>query len=524
MYAKCGDIGSARKVFDEMPEKDLVTWNSLIDGYARSGNVELALALFDGMSERDCFSWTALIDGFSKCGKVSAAREIFDKMPDRNLVSWNAMINGYMKSGDYANAVCLFKQMDTRDLITWNSMIAGYDLNGKFKEALGVFSEMLWDGFSPNYATLVSALSALSGLATLSKGRWIHSYILKNGFELDGVLGISLISMYSKCGSIDSASTVFQVIQNKKLGHWTAIIVGLGMHGLASEALHLFSEMRRAGLKPNGITFIGVLNACSHAGLVDHGRCYFKMMRREYGIEPTIEHFGCLVDLYCRAGRIKEAKNMIDGMPMKPNKVIWMSLLSGSRIQGNIDMGEYASYKLIEIAPDAIAGYILLSNLYAAARQWKKVSQVRELMRSRGIKKDPGHSTIEHQGALHEFIVGDKSHSQAQQIYSKLGEMREKLNEVGHVPDTNQVLLCIKGEKEKEAELETHSERLAIAFGLISLQPGSPIRITKNLRVCNDCHSVTKLLSKIYSREIIVRDNSRFHHFKDGSCSCNDFW
>ncbi|PKI64231.1 pentatricopeptide repeat-containing protein At2g29760, chloroplastic-like [Punica granatum] len=524
MYAKCHDIGSARNVFDEMPEKDLVSWNSLIDGYARCGEVDLALEVFNEMPEKDCFSWTALVDGFSKCGKVDTAREIFDSMPNRNLVSWNAMINGYMKSGDSVNAACLFSQMDMRDLITWNSMIAGYDLNGKFKDAVDVFSEMLWDGFSPNRATLVSALSAVSGLATLSKGRWIHSYMVKNAFELDDVLGTSLIDMYSKCGSIESALAVFQSIQSKKLGHWTAIIVGLGMHGMAGEALHLFSKMRRAGLKPNGITFIGVLNACNHAGLVDHGRCYFEMMRREYGIEPTIEHFGCLVDLLCRAGRIKEAKNVIDGMPMKPNKIIWMSLLSGSRIQGNISIGEYAAHKLIEIAPETISCYILLSNMYAAAGHWEKVSQVREMMKSKGISKDPGCSSIEHQGTLHEFIVGDKSHGQTRQIYWKLGEMREKLKKVGHVPDTSQVLLCIEGEEEKEAELETHSERLAIAFGLISIEPGIPIRIMKNLRVCNDCHSVTKLLSKIYNREITVRDNSRFHHFRNGSCSCNDFW
>jgi hypothetical protein len=209
---------------------------------------------------------------------------------------------------------------------------------------------------------------------------------------------------------------------------------------------------------------------------------------------------------------------------MKPNKIIWMSLLSGARIHGNVEIGDYAAQRLIEVSPDTIGCYVVLSNMYAAANQWEKVAQVREMMKKRGIKKDPGCSSIEHRGMLHEFIVGDKSHPQTKEIYSKLSEVREKLKSVGHVPDTSQVLLCLEEEKEKEVELENHSERLAIAFGLINLEPRSPIRIIKNLRVCNDCHSVTKLLSKIYNREIVVRDNSRFHHFTNGSCSCKDFW
>ncbi|XP_010045870.2 pentatricopeptide repeat-containing protein At5g48910 [Eucalyptus grandis] len=237
-----------------------------------------------------------------------------------------------------------------------------------------------------------------------------------------------------------------------------------------------------------------------------------------------MEHYGCLVDLLCRAGHVKEAKYVINTMPMKPNKVMWMSLLSGSRIQGNQKVGEYAAQHLIELAPETIGCYVVLSNIYAAAGKWDKVSQVREMMKKKGIRKEPGCSSIEHKGMLHEFLVGDKSHPQTEQIYSKLTEMREKLKLAGHVPDTSQVLLCIEEEEERETELENHSERLAIAFGLINVYPGSPIRIMKNLRVCNDCHSITKLLSCIYEREIIVRDNSRFHHFKSGSCSCNDFW
>ncbi|KAI6697611.1 hypothetical protein NL676_017730 [Syzygium grande] len=524
MYSKCGCIGYARKVFDGMDDKDLVCWNALIDGYARCGEIEPALEVFDEMPERDSFSWTVLVDGLSKCGKVEAAREIFEKMPIRSLVTWNAMINGYMKSGDFNSARDLFEEMRTRDLITWNSMIAGYDLNGRFEEALDMFNSLIKEGFIPNHATLVSALSSVSGLATLGTGSCIHSYMVKNEHPLDGVLGTLLIEMYSKCGSIESALAIFHSTSKKKLGHWTAIIVGLGMHGMASPALQLFAEMRKAGIKPNAITFVGVINACNHAGLVDHGRHYFEMMEKEYGIKPTMEHYGCLVDLLCRAGRVKEAKYVINAMPMKPNKVMWMSLLSGSRIQGNQKVGEYAARHLIDLAPETIGCYIVLSNIYAAAGQWDKVSQVREMVKKKGIRKEPGCSSIEHKGMLHEFLVGDKSHPQMEQIYSKLSEMRERLKLAGHVPDTSQVLLCIEEEEEKEAELENHSERLAIAFGLINVHPGSPIRIMKNLRVCNDCHSVTKLLSRIYDREIIVRDNSRFHHFKSGSCSCNDFW
>ncbi|XP_057440910.1 pentatricopeptide repeat-containing protein At1g08070, chloroplastic-like [Lotus japonicus] len=524
MYAKWGEMGLARKVFDKMVDRDVVSWNSLIDGYARNGNVEVAMKLFDEMPSRDAFTWTALLDGLAKCGKVEAAREVFDQMPKKSSVSWNAMINGYMKSGKINLARQLFGQMPGRNLISWNSMISGYQLNGRFLEAMELFEVLLKEGLMPSHVTILSALSAVSGLAVLGNGRWIHSFMVKHCFELDGVLGTSLIEMYSKCGSIESALAVFKAIANKKLGHWTAIIVGLGMHGLADQALELFMEMRRIGMKPHAITFIGVLNACSHKGLVDEGNKCFDMMINEYKIVPTVEHYGCLVDILCRAGHLQQAKNIIESMPMRPNKVIWMSLLSSSRNHGNLEIGEYAAHNLIEADPDATGCYTLLSNIYAAAGKWDKVSHVREMMKERGVLKDAGCSIVEHRGKLNRFIVGDKSHPQTKAIYAKLREMSKKLKLAGHVPDTSQVLLNIEGEKEKESELENHSERLAISFGLLNMERRTPIRIMKNLRVCNDCHAVTKLLSAIYGREIIVRDNSRFHHFKKGTCSCNDFW
>ncbi|KAK9151320.1 hypothetical protein Syun_009629 [Stephania yunnanensis] len=524
LYCKCGEIGLARALFERLERKDLVSCNAMLGGYVKVGEITAAQRLFDEMPARDSFSWTVLIDGYSKCGKVEVAREIFDRMPSRSLVSWNAMINGFMKLGEFESAHELFNTMPRRNTVTWNVMVAGYECNGLYVEALEVFDFMLEGGEKPDNATVASALAAVSGLALLDKGRWIHSYMDMNGFMLGGMLGTSLIEMYSKCGSIENALTVFHSISKKKLEHWTAIIVGLGVHGMADYSLKLFTEMQRSGVKPNSITFIGLLNACSHAGLIKDGLWYFNLMKRDYGIEPAIEHYGCLVDLLCRAGHLEVAKSFIDDVPMKPNKVIWMSLLSGCKNHGNIEIGEYAAKHVMDMESGAIGCYVLLSNMYAATGQWDKVSTVREMMKGTGVRKEPGCSLIEHNGTIHEFVVGDMSHPQHEDIYAKLHEMQEKLKCNGHIPDTTQVLLCIKGEKEKESELATHSERLAIAFGLLNVEPGRPIRVIKNLRICNDCHSVTKLLSKIYNYEIIVRDNSRFHHFKNGSCSCMEYW
>ncbi|XP_072979426.1 pentatricopeptide repeat-containing protein At3g62890-like [Typha angustifolia] len=522
-YSKCGDLGSAQEVFEGIPEKDLVSWNSLIDGYARSGQVEVARKLFDEMPQRDSFSWTSLVYGYVKSGEVGVAREIFDRMPEKGVVSWNVMIDGYMKSGDFESAKGLFDRMPVRNVVTWNSMITGFEKLELFKEALGIYDAMGRDGVVPNVVTLVSVLSAVSGLALLERGMAIDRYICQNGFDTDGVLGTCLIEMYSKCGSIESALSVFKKIHRRKLAHWTAMIMGFGMHGMADRVMELFNQMQKASIKPHSIVFIGLLNACSHAGMVKEGQHYFELMSKKYGIKPTVEHYGCLVDLLCRVGQLEEARDVIGQMPMKPNKIIWMSLLSGCKKYGNIELGKYAADRVIELAPEATGCYVLLSNIYASAGLWDGVSKLRELMKERGIRKDPGCSIVEHGGHVHEFVVGARSHPQTEEIYCKLNEMGSKLKHAGYIPDTSQVLLCVE-DQDKEAELVHHSERLAIAFGLINVEPRAPIRVVKNLRVCNDCHTVTKLLSAIYEREIIVRDNSRFHHFKNGKCSCMDYW
>ncbi|KAH0468232.1 hypothetical protein IEQ34_003265 [Dendrobium chrysotoxum] len=522
-YSKCDDLELATEVFDRVCDKDLVTWNSLIDGYVRSGKIEVARMLFDEMPERDSFSWALMINGYSKCGEIETAKEMFDRMPVKNVVAWNAMIHGYMKKGDIGSARRLFDSMPERNLVSWNSMITGFEKLGAFKEALEVYERLFGEGGVPNAVSLVSALSAVSGLALLERGREIHMYIKKHGFSLEGVLGICLIEMFSKCGEIESAFSIFRDIRRRKLGHWTAMIMGFGMHGMANRAIKLFMKMQEKGLRPHSIAFIGLLNGCSHAGMVNEGRHYFELMRSEYGIEPTVEHYGCLVDLLCRVGNLEEAKDVIDQMPMRPNMIIWMSLLSGCRKFVNIEIGELAAKSVIELDPGATGSYVLLSNIYASVGLWDNVSKLRESMRRNGVRKEPGCSLVEHMGSIHEFVVGDISHPQRDEIYAKMNEMKERLTCAGYVPDTSQVLLYVE-EKDKEAELAYHSERLAIAFCLINMESIAPMRIVKNLRVCNDCHNVTKLLSSIYDCEIIVRDNSRFHHFRNGSCSCMDHW
>ncbi|KAK8937312.1 Pentatricopeptide repeat-containing protein [Platanthera zijinensis] len=522
-YSKCEDLKLAKKVFDLVRDKDLVTWNSLIDGYVRSGSNEAARELFDEMPERDSFSWVSMINGYSKHGEIEAARELFDRMPEKNVVVWNAMIHGYMKKGDILSARTLFDDMPERNLITWNSMITGLEKNGAFKEALEAYEGLLAEGLVPNVITLVTLLSAISGLALLERGRSIHMLIKEHGFSLDGVLGICLIDMYSKCGEIKSAFSIFRSIKRKKLGHWTSMIIGFGMHGMTNKAIELFSKMCEKGMRPDSVLFIGLLNGCSHAGMVDEGRYFFELMSTVYEIEPAVEHYGCLVDLFCRAGRLEEAKYIIDHMRVRPNTIIWLSLLSGCRKYANFEIGELAAKSVIELDPQTTASYVLLSNIYASAGLWENVSELRESMRKAEAKKEPGCSWVEHEGSIHEFVAGDTSHPQRDKIYEKLNEIAERLACAGHVPDTSQVLLHVE-EEAKKAELAYHSERLAIAFCLINMNSIMPVRIIKNLRVCNDCHSVAKLLSSLYNREIILRDNGRFHHFRNGSCSCSDYW
>ncbi|XP_020270458.1 pentatricopeptide repeat-containing protein At4g21065 [Asparagus officinalis] len=416
--------------------------------------------------------------------------------------------------------------MPARNVVTWNSVINGFSLNSRPNEALTLFRRMVAEeDAEPDGFTMVSLFCACAELGALALGRRAHVYSFKRGLCAGNAhVGNAMIDLYAKCGSVWDAKKVFDEMgDTKNVVSWTSLIVGLAVNGFGGEALELFGAMERERLRPTEITLVGVLYACSHCGLVDKGFCYFDRIKEEYGILPKIEHYGCMVDLLGRAGCVEEAHDYVKRMPMEPNAVIWRTLLGACSMHKKLSLGETAWSKLKELDPGHSGDYVLLSNLYASVGRWRDVQKLRRNMFNGGVKKTPGYSLLEIGNRVHEFVMGDRSHPQSDEIYDKLEEVAKRLRKEGYVPKTSNVLADIE-EEEKETALCYHSERLAIAFALISTSPAVPIRIVKNLRVCEDCHIVTKLISNVYEREIIVRDRSRFHHFKDGFCSCKDYW
>ncbi|PON67487.1 DYW domain containing protein [Parasponia andersonii] len=473
--------------------------------------------------EADPHVQTGLIFMYAELGCLGSCHKVFGEIPEPDVVCQTAMVSASAKCGDVSFARELFDEMPERDPIAWNAMIAGYAQCGKSREALGLFYLMQMEGVKVNEVSMVSVLSACSHLGALDQGRWAHAYIEKNKLRMTVTLGTALIDMYSKCGAMNKAMEVFWGMKEKNVYTWSSAMGGLAMNGFGEKCLELFSLMKQDRVRPNEVTFVSVLRGCSVVGLVEEGHEHFNSMKPVYGIEPEIEHFGCLVDLYGRAGRLVEALNVINSMPMTPHAAAWGALLNACRMYKNWELGEFASRKIVELESKNHGAYVLLSNIYAESKKWDGVGNVRQVMKARGVRKIPGCSVIEVDGEVHEFFVGDKSHPRYNEIEIMLGEISRQLKLFGYVVNTNPVLFDIE-EEEKEDALCKHSEKVAIAFGLISLREGVPIRIVKNLRVCWDCHEVTKMISKIFNREIIVRDRNRFHHFQDGECSCNGYW
>lgn len=454
---------------------------------------------------------------------VPSARRLFDTMLIRTIVSHTAMVTCYAKAGDIELARQVFDEMPERDAVCWNALMDGYVRHGRPDDALTLFRGMLRSGVKPNEVTVVSVLAAISQLGSLETGKWVHSYARSSGIPFTVRLRTALVDMYCKCGSLQDACSVFDCIRDKDVVAWNSMIVGYAMHGKSLEALRVFSEMLKSKVQPTDITFIGVLNACSHAGLIKEGREFFSSMEKDHNIEPKIEHYGCIVDLLGRAGLLEEAYDLVRNMGIRPDPVLWGSLLASCRLHKNMSLGEKIADFLLTNGLSNSGTFVLLSNIYAALGKWEEVARIRRLMKESGIQKEPGCTSIEVDRTVYEFVAGDLSHPMSKEIYVMLEELNVLLRDRGYVSQTELVLHDLE-EPEKQQVLAVHSEKLAICFGLISTEPGTTIKIFKNLRVCRDCHTVTKFVSKITGREIVMRDRSRFHHFVDGSCSCGDYW
>lgn len=560
--AKLGFLNDARKLFEETPVRNVVSWTSLIAGYAQADRAEEAIELFTKMlsdnvkadtvtvvvvlsacaqlKDLELGKWihsfiqkegiiinnnlvVALIDMYSKCGDVNCAQECFDSMGRKVLQAWNAMIDGYCKIGDIDRARSLFDQMGVCDVISFNSMITGYIHTGRLKDALLLFAKLRESGLRPDNFTLVGLLTACASLGALDQGKALHACIEEKLVQWDVYLGTALIDMYMKCGNTEQAMLVFQRMEERDVRTWGATIAGLALNGMGKLALEYFDLMKKEGIRPNSVAYLSVLTACSHSGLLKEGRSYFEEMRSLYKLEPEIEHYGCIIDLLGRSGHLKEAIGLIETMPVEPNAVIWASMLSACRVYKDMELAEKAAENLLKLEPNEDAVYVQLYNIYVDSRRWADASKIRKLMEERGVRKTAGYSSITVAGQVHKFVAGDQSHLQITEVQKMLNEIAKRLKLAGYLPIIQQISVDLDDE-EKEQALFAHSEKMAIAYGLISLPHNLPIHVIKNLRVCEDCHSAIKLISKIWNREIVVRDRSRFHHFRDGRCSCNDFW
>ncbi|KAD3068374.1 hypothetical protein R6Q59_017766 [Mikania micrantha] len=564
MQYKRFDLAIAQ--FEQMTDRDIVTWNSMISGYNQHGFDIKALDMFSNMQKfpilkPDKFTLAsvlsacgnlndsnsgkqihghivraefdlsgavgnALISMYSKLGCVKIAQKIVqqNQTSNLNIIAFTSLLDGYIKQGDMNPARKIFDSLKNRDVIAWTAMIVGYMQNGFNNEAIDLFRSMIKEGPEPNSYTLAAMLSVSSSLASLEHGKQIHARALKSESAPSISVSNALINMYAKSGNIINARRVFDIISClKDTVSWTSMVISLAQHGHGKESLDLFEKMLSFDMKPDHITYVGVISACTHMGLVKEGVRYFKLMQEKHGIEPTLSHHACMIDLYGRAGKLQEAYDVIQNMPIEPDVIAWGSLLASSFVHKNMDLAKIAAEKLLLIEPDNSGAYSALANVYSACGNWEDAADIRKLMKVKQVKKDQGFSWVQIRNQVHVFGAEDSVHPERDEIYQNMAEIWKEIKKLGFVPKTEAVLHDLD-EEVKEQILMHHSEKLAIVFALMKTPRNSTLRIMKNLRVCKDCHSAIKFISKLVGREIIVRDATRFHHFKNGACSCRDYW
>ncbi|RYR21903.1 hypothetical protein Ahy_B03g067195 isoform A [Arachis hypogaea] len=485
-HLEMGSFESAKKMFDEMPERNVATWNAMVTGLAKFEMNEESLFLFSQMNELgfmpDEYSLGSVLRGCAHLTALFAGRQVHAYVMksgfESNLVVTCSLAHMYIKAGSLSEGERLIRLMPNCNVVAWNTLMSGKAQNGCFEGVLDQYCLM-------------------KKLATLGQGKQIHAEAIKAGASSIVDVVSSLVSMYSRCGSLQDSVKAFSEGKQRDIVLWSSMISAYGFHGQGEEAIKLFNGMEQENLPGNEVTFLSLLYAC--------------------------KHYNCVVDLLGRSGCLEDAEAMIRSMPMEPDAIIWKTLLSACKIHKNAEMAKRVAKEVLRIDPQDSASYILLANIHASANKWQDVSEVRKAMRGKMLKKEPGISWVEIKNQVHQFCLDDKSHPQSAEINRYLDELTSEMKMRGYVPDTSSVTHDMDNE-EKEYNLAHHSEKMAIAFALMNCPEGMPIRVMKNLRVCSDCHVAIKYISEIKNLEIVVRDASRFHHFKDGTCSCGDYW
>ncbi|XP_044464252.1 putative pentatricopeptide repeat-containing protein At3g15130 [Mangifera indica] len=538
MYAKCARIDEAVLMFITMPIKNLITWNVMIAGYTLAGYSEKGLLLFRKMQEQgevpDEFTFTSTLKACNCLGSVQGGTQIHGFLITSGFpysaktAIAGALVDFYVKCGYLLEARRVFDQIEQKSVISRSSLILGYAQDGNLAVAMDLFRQLMDSNFQVDAFVLSSMMGVFADLALVEQGKQIHAYAIKVPSGLDVSVSNSIVDMYLKCGLIDEAAKLFSEIPARNVVSWTVMITGYGKHGLGREAVSLFNKMLSENIEPDDVTYLAVLTACSHSGLSEESEVYFSRLCHDPRIKPRVEHYSCMVDSLGRAGRLKDARSLIESMPLQPSIAIWQTLLSACRIHGDLELGREVGEILLKMDSDNAVNYVMMSNIHADAGYWNECERIRKLVKSKGLKKVAGRSWVEIDKEVHFFYGGDDTHPQTEKINQVLKEMERRMKEeLGYVYGVKFALRDVE-EESKEESLRVHSEKLAIGLALacggMDEQAGKVIRVFKNLRVCGDCHEFIKGLSKILKVAFLVRDANRFHKFEGGQCSCGDYW
>lgn len=530
MHVKCGMMIDARQLFEDMPERNLVSWNTMIGGLVDTGDYldvfRLFLLMWEDNSDVGSRTFATMVRAAAGLELISPGQQLHScalKMGVTEDVFVScALIDMYSKCGSIEDARFVFDVMPEKTTVAWNSVIAGYALHGYSEEALSMYYEMQDSGVKMDHFTYSMIIRVCTRLASLQHAKQAHAGLIRNGFGSDVVANTALVDFYSKWGRIEDARNVFDRMPQKNVISWNALISGYGNHGRGSEAVDLFERMVHQGMVPNHVTFLAVLSSCCHSGLSDRGWEIFESMSRDYKVKPRAMHYACMVELLGREGLLDEAFALIRDAPFKATINMWAALLTACRVHKNFELGKYAAEKLYGMEPEKLSNYVVLLNIYSSSGKLEEAAAVLRTLRRRGLRMLPACTWIEIKKQQYVFLTGDKSHPQTKEIYDNLDNVKLQLSKHGYVPHGNSLLPDV--DEREESMLLHHSEKLAISFGLIGTPSSTPLQLVQSHRICNDCHNAIKLISTVYKREIAFRDGSRFHHFKDGRCSCGDYW